>query len=131
MPRTHCPACDAQISTEAESCTQCGHPMRVPAGSTCYACSAPAATVCPRCGAFSCPQHLDSVTHSRFVRTDQGLGEILPAAREFLCQRCHSTELQSRQKQFVKALRFVAAIGVALILCCGILVAIYGWPGRP
>ena len=131
MPRTHCPACDAQISTEVESCPQCGHPMRVPVGSTCYACAAPATTVCPRCGAFSCPQHLDSVIHSRNAPTDSGHLVTVGQSREFLCQPCHDAAIENRGKEFAEAMRFVAVLSVALIVITGILVAIYGWPRWP
>ena len=65
MPLINCPACDRQISAEAEACPQCGHPNRreapAAAGPKCYACAAPATTRCQSCGKLSCPEHLQSI----------------------------------------------------------------------
>lgn len=87
MPLVNCPECGRQISTAAEACPQCGHPMRgraatpTPVGPACYACSATATTRCQSCGALSCAQHLDSI----YVSHGKG------GAYELRCQSCYSS----------------------------------------
>jgi hypothetical protein len=85
MALIDCPACGRQISIEAASCPQCGHPNREaePAaeGPRCYACSALATTRCVSCNELSCARHLQSiyVTHGR------------GGANELRCQTCYSS----------------------------------------
>jgi hypothetical protein len=85
MPLTNCPECGRQVSTAAEACPQCGHPIRpappAPEGPKCYSCSAPATTRCQCCGALSCAEHLQSiyVTHGR------------GGAYELRCESCYSS----------------------------------------
>ena len=85
MPLTNCPECGRQVSTAAEACPQCGHPMRyaapAPAGPKCYACSAAATTRCQSCGALSCAQHLQSI----YVSHGKG------GAYELRCESCYSS----------------------------------------
>src|SRR5438045_3810614 len=80
-----CPECGRQISTEAESCPQCGYPnrarTRAPTGPKCYACSAQATTRCQSCGALSCAQHLQSI----YVPHGRG------GAYELRCQSCYAS----------------------------------------
>ena len=80
-----CPECGRQISTEAESCPQCGYPnrarTRAPTGPKCYACSAPATTRCQSCGALSCAQHLQSI----YVPHGRG------GAYELRCESCYAS----------------------------------------
>ena len=87
MPLISCPECGRSISTAAEACPQCGHPNRAAgkplAGPTCYSCPAPATTRCQSCGAFSCPQHLQSI----YVSHGRG------GAYELRCQSCYSSAM--------------------------------------
>lgn len=87
MPLTNCPECGRQISTEAEACPQCGHPMRSvapkQAGPKCYSCSAPATTRCQSCGALSCALHLQSI----YVSHGEG------GAYELRCESCYSSAM--------------------------------------
>ncbi len=86
-----CPACERQISVEAEACPQCGHPnrraTRSPAptrpssGPTCYACRTPATTRCQACGKLSCAVHVNSI----FVPHGKG------GANELRCSECYSS----------------------------------------
>jgi len=80
-----CPACGRQISTEAESCPQCGHPNlaaeRVSMGPRCYACSVTATTRCQSCGALSCARHLQSI----YVAHGRG------GAYELRCKSCYAS----------------------------------------
>ena len=97
MPLTDCPECGRQISTAAEACPQCGHPMRgraaapVPAGPRCYACPATATTRCQSCGALSCAHHLDSI----YVSHGQG------GAYELRCSVCYSSAVIWKVAGFV------------------------------
>ncbi len=86
MPLVNCSACGRQISTEAESCPQCGHPNRaasppVPTELRCYACSAQATTRRQSCGALSCALHLQSI----YVSHGRG------GAYELRCESCYSS----------------------------------------
>jgi hypothetical protein len=88
MPLTNCPECGRQVSTAAEACPGCGHPLRatVPppeAGPKCYACAAAATTRCQSCGALSCALHLQSiyVTHGR------------GGSYELRCESCYSSAM--------------------------------------
>jgi len=87
MPLMDCPVCGRQISTEAESCPQCGHPNRAaapaPTVPNCYACAAPATTRCQSCGALSCAQHLQSI----YVAHGHG------GAYELRCESCYSSAM--------------------------------------
>src|SRR5262249_4877165 len=109
MPLSTCPACGRQISTEAESCPQCGHPNRVapraPPGPKCYACSAPATTRCQRCGALSCAQHLQRI----YVAHGRGV------ACEVRCESCYSSAMVWK---VVGGILFVVVliIGLAFVL---------------
>lgn len=80
-----CPVCERQISSAAEACPQCGHPMRpataAPAGPKCYSCSAMATTRCQSCGALSCAIHLESI----YVSHGRG------GAYELRCESCYSS----------------------------------------
>src|SRR5262245_47935131 len=80
-----CSVCAREISNEAESCPQCGHPSRATrrtaTGSRCYSCPAPATTRCQSCGALSCAHHLQSI----YVAHGKG------GAFELRCQNCYST----------------------------------------
>jgi hypothetical protein len=84
MSLTPCPACGREISTEARSCPQCGHPQgetaTAPVGSKCYACTAPATTRCEQCQAPSCAQHLQGI--------HVGIGE--KKRYQLRCQQCYS-----------------------------------------
>src|SRR2546421_4774780 len=114
MPLVSCPTCGRQISTEAESCPQCGHPNRAtpraPAGPTCYACSAPATTRCACCGAFSCAQHLTNV--EVYHPSEHGVGS---SSHELKCERC-----LARDEALRKSLRplgaFAALVMFAMML---------------
>jgi hypothetical protein len=101
MPLISCSACGRQISTQAESCPQCGHPNRAtppgPTGPTCYACSAPATTRCPKCGAFSCAQHLQNVSVYHSSPTEHGL-VTSGLSHELRCDRCLSAEAEAEKK---------------------------------
>ncbi len=85
MPLVNCQECGRQVSTAAEACPQCGHPVRAMApassGPKCYSCSAAATTRCQSCGALSCAQHLQSI----FVSHGEG------GAYELRCERCYSS----------------------------------------
>jgi hypothetical protein len=84
MSLINCKACGWQISSEAESCPQCGHPNRkttAPPGPRCYACQATATTRCQSCEKVSCVQHLRSI----FVRRGNG------GAYELRCDSCYSS----------------------------------------
>lgn len=85
MPLVSCPECGRQISTAAEACPQCGHPMRpaapAAAGPKCYACPAAATTRCQSCGALSCAEHLQSI----YVSHGHG------GAYELRCQGCYDS----------------------------------------
>src|SRR6516164_6882394 len=85
MPLMSCPECGRQVSTEADACPQCGHPMRrtaqAPGSPRCYACSAPATTRCQSCGALSCAEHLQSI----YVQHGKG------GAYELRCESCYSS----------------------------------------
>ena len=69
MPLINCPVCRRQISAEAESCPQCGHPNRAAArvpkepsrgsgSSQCSSCEKPATRACTQCGTFCCDEHI-------------------------------------------------------------------------
>lgn len=87
MPLVPCSVCGRDISTEAESCPQCGHPNRPTAqpssGPTCYRCPAQATTRCQSCGAFSCAMHLQSI----YVGHGRG------GAYELRCESCYSSAM--------------------------------------
>ena len=79
-----CPECNREISTSAESCPQCGYPMRdkaAAAGPACYQCSSTATTRCQSCGAMSCAEHLQSI----YVPHGKG------GAYELRCASCYSS----------------------------------------
>src|SRR3954453_2318893 len=82
-----CPECGRQISTEAESCPQCGYPnctsMPASTGPRGFACPAPATTRCQSCGALSCAQHLQSI----YVPHGRG------GAYELRCESCYSSAM--------------------------------------
>jgi hypothetical protein len=82
VPLTNCPECGRRVSTAAEACPQCGHPMcptaPASAGPKCYACPASATTRCQNCGALSCVRHLRSIDVS------YGRGELR-------CESCYSS----------------------------------------
>src|SRR5687768_14631153 len=71
MPLMSCPVCQQKVSTAAEACPQCGHPLqekrRDPHAVRCYACESDATTRCQSCGVASCVRHVDSiyVSHGR------------------------------------------------------------------
>jgi hypothetical protein len=108
-----CPECGREISTEAESCPQCGHPNRVarrsPAGPKCYGCAAEATTRCQSCGALSCAQHLQSI----YVSHGQG------GAYELRCESCYSSA------EAWKVFGWIIA-GIALIVMVVILSMMMG-----
>src|SRR5262249_57931217 len=107
-----CPACGREISTEAESCPQCGHPNRptgaAAAGPKCYACAAPATTRCQSCGALSCATHLQSV----YVSHGRG------GAYELRCAPCYASAMES------KALNMVIGICLIVVILIVILVIV-------
>src|SRR5438309_438691 len=90
MPLIPCAACGRQISTDAESCPQCGHPNHPaapkPKGAKCYLCSAAATTRCVSCGALSCAEHLQSI----YVAHGRG------GAYELRCKSCYATASSMR-----------------------------------
>lgn len=98
MPLIDCPECSRQISTAAESCPQCGHPMRgrQSAGPPCYACSATATTRCQSCGMLSCAQHLQNISY------------------ELRCGSCYSNAIDSKVIGFVFGA--VVLIGVLIAM---------------
>jgi hypothetical protein len=104
MPLMICPVCGRQISTEAESCPQCGHPnrpaRRAPPGPNCYACSAPATTRCQSCGALSCAMHLRSI----YVSHGKG------GANELRCDSCYSSAVAWQ------VIGFILAVIVVIVL---------------
>jgi hypothetical protein len=113
MPLIRCSACGHQISAEAESCPECGQPNRAapraPAGPTCYACSVPATSRCPKCGVFSCAQHLHTVTVYHAASTEHGLvssGE----SHELRCEGCRSAEAAAAQKAEKAINRYFAGV---------------------
>ncbi len=87
MPLVNCQECGRQVSTAAEACPQCGHPVRAMApassGPKCYSCSAAATTRCQSCGALSCAQHLQSI----YVSHGKG------GAYELRCESCYSSAM--------------------------------------
>lgn len=87
MPLVNCPECGREVSTAAEACPQCGHPMRASAttavGPKCYACAAAATTRCQSCGALSCAEHLQSI----YVQHGHG------GAYELRCRSCHESAM--------------------------------------
>jgi hypothetical protein len=129
MPLTPCSACGRQISTEAASCPQCGHPQgataTVPPGAKCYACAAPATRRCERCRAPGCDEHLQGIR--------VGVGE--PKRYEVLCQSCCSAAKSAEKSAeeaskaclpWIAAFFFFGVIG-ALILRLGFE---FGWFSR-
>ena len=108
MPLIACSACGHRISTEAQSCPQCGHPnraaTRAPAGPKCYACSATATTRCQSCGALSCARHLQSI----FVSHGRG------GAYELRCERCYSSA--RALKVVVGVLSVIVLIAVVMFM---------------
>ena len=83
MPLTPCSACGREISTEAGSCPQCGHPQTAnqPASrGKCYSCAAPSSTWCELCGAPSCDEHLQGI-HVGFGKEKRYV---------LRCQSCYS-----------------------------------------
>ena len=107
MPLTDCPACGRRISTAAEACPQCGHPMRsaapVAKGPKCYACSAPATTRCQCCGALSCAPHVQSI----YVVYGKG------GARELRCKRCYSWAKIAR---IIRIMMFLIILPIVLLV---------------
>lgn len=107
---TNCPVCSRQVSTAADTCPQCGHPLRVAApvqaGAKCYSCSAAATTRCQSCEALSCALHLQSiyVTHGR------------GGAYELRCESCHS---EAEIWKVVGGIATVIVIVVILIYASG------------
>jgi hypothetical protein len=115
MPLINCSACDRQISTEAESCPQCGHPNRAASHSPrgkCYACEAAPTTKCQKCGRLSCAQHLQHT----FVPHGRG------GANELLCKSCFSEVEASKSFYFVMRI-VVGIVGVILLVSF----ALWGW----
>jgi hypothetical protein len=83
MPLINCPACNRQISQQAEACPQCGHPNeqlppKKERGPLCYSCLKPATTRCQQCGKLSCAIHVTPF----YVSRGDGSGN------ELLCQNC-------------------------------------------
>jgi hypothetical protein len=109
MPLISCPECGRQISTEAESCPQCGHPnykrpQRVD-GPACYACSAAATTRCQRCGALSCAEHLQNI----FVNHGRG------GSYELRCESCYSSAMAWKSVSIVIAIVILAIVALAFL----------------
>ena len=101
MPLVNCPECARQVSTAAEACPQCGHPMKGattnrPAGSKCYACAAAATTRCQHCGTLSCVEHLNHINY--------GLGP------KILCKSCRPSHLARAIFMWVWAIVVVGGI---------------------
>ena len=83
MPLIQCSACGRQISTEADTCPQCGHPNRAApraAGQPCYSCSAAATT-------RSSKRVQAGRTPSRSIFVSHGRG----GAYELRCDSCYSS----------------------------------------
>jgi hypothetical protein len=112
VPLVNCPECSRQVSTAADACPQCGHPMQpaspAPVGPKCHACAAAATTRCQRCGALSCVQHLQSI----YVMHGRG-------AYELRCERCYS------DAKFFKALSGVLFGVFILLLLLFLLVQLF------
>jgi hypothetical protein len=106
MPLNPCPACGRQISTEAESCPQCGHPNKPSfvfaekSGPTCYACRTTATTRCQSCGKLSCAMHVNSI----YVSHGHGGGY------ELRCNSCYS------YAQVWQVIGIIAFVFVGLII---------------
>ena len=105
MPLTNCPECGRQVSTAADACPQCGHPLlavaTAPSGPKCYSCSVAATTRCQSCGALSCAQHLQSI----YVSHGKG------GTYELRCESCYSSAQAWRVFGWI-----VGGIGVIIVL---------------
>jgi hypothetical protein len=127
MPLISCPACDRQVSAQAESCPQCGHPIGAappaPTGPTCYACSTPATTRCPKCGALSCARHLQNVSVSHISPTEHGL-VLSGQSYELRCDRCLSTEAEERKKVDKVLNRFLVGFFITMVVVSVIVAVI-------
>ena len=106
MPLTNCPECGRQVSTEAESCPQCGHPLRAAEGPKCYACTAAATTRCQSCGALSCAQHLKTI----YVSVGPGRGY------ELRCERCYSSAATRNVVFWVILAIFLVVFPIVMLL---------------
>jgi hypothetical protein len=99
MPLKSCPACDRQISTEADSCPQCGHPNRAKApGPTCYGCPAPATSRCQRCGALSCAEHLRPFKKVHISELGGHALMIAGESNELWCEQCHTAATEEGER---------------------------------
>jgi hypothetical protein len=106
MPLVNCPECGREVSTAAEACPQCGHPMKAAtptaSGPKCYACAASATTRCQSCGALSCAEHLQSI----YVQHGHG------GAYELRCQSCHDSAMTWKVVGYV-----IFGVFVIFVLC--------------
>lgn len=106
MPLIDCKACGNQISIEATSCPQCGHPNRYvesgPTASRCYRCNKTATTKCHRCEKLTCEMHSE-VAKVRDVKDNEYF-----YIEQTLCDACYSQHVN--WKWFVYILIAVAII---------------------
>jgi hypothetical protein len=116
MPLTPCPACGRQISTEAVSCPQCGHPQgaseRAPTERKCYACAAIASETCERCGAPACAKHLKG-------GRERGAG----TKYQLLCKGCRS---DAKKEETSSSVLGCVILGGGIGICV-LLVGWYFW----
>src|SRR5262249_53124665 len=114
-PLVNCSACGRQISTEAESCPQCGHPNRaappVSTGPRCYACSQTATTRCQSCGTLSCAEHVQSI----YIVPWSICGFGPDGGNELRCESCRASAATSNMVGWVIGGIIVVAV-IAFII---------------
>lgn len=118
MPLVSCAACERQISTQAVSCPQCGHPNRAPGQPACYACSTIATTRCANCGVFSCAQHLKNV--AVYHSAEHGCS----SSHELNCETC-ITRAEALRKSPRWPLALVALLFVLSMVGLAVAFAVF------